>query len=51
MIEDAHKFTRDIFELPVLDKASCHMSNSPSFLGYSGLREETTDKKLDIREV
>ncbi|CAI6101455.1 hypothetical protein V2G26_014772 [Clonostachys chloroleuca] len=50
MIEDAHKFTRDIFELPVLDKASCHMSNSPSFLGYSGLREETTDKKLDIRE-
>lgn len=51
LLKEAHKRVPEFFNIPPSLKEQCHMRNSPSFLGYTGLGAETTAAKTDIREV
>lgn len=51
LLKEAHEKVSTVFEIPPELKEKCHMRNSPSFLGYTGLGTETTAAKTDIREV
>ncbi|KAK9704138.1 hypothetical protein K7432_010348 [Basidiobolus ranarum] len=42
--------TRKFFQLPIEDKQSLRIENSPQFRGYTAMKHEVTDHKLDNRE-
>jgi isopenicillin N synthase-like dioxygenase len=49
-ISDLSSRAPELFSLSDLDKSKLSKINSPHFLGYSGLAEETTQGKRDLRE-
>ena len=49
-IEDLVRQLPELFSLSGLSKLQLSKINSPHFLGYSGLAEETTQGKQDLRE-
>ena len=50
IIRDLVRQAPEVFSLSDLSKSKLSKINSPHFLGYSGLAQETTQGKRDLRE-